>query len=189
LSFFFDGFKATKYSMRTGQVFGVIFAVTGLFLNPFLLVIGIFVFIGAGLEYTQVKFHSLLFGYKAKDIVMEDYSVLDSGETLKNAVDILLKTRQKGFFVKKDDDIVGLLVKDNIIEGLSKYGQDVKVNEVMTKDFKKVDANRPLSDIFKTLQKEKSDILPVFENQKLIGVIDLENLQEFFMVKSALREE
>ncbi|MFO8083155.1 MAG: hypothetical protein R6U27_02405, partial [Desulfobacterales bacterium] len=98
-------------------VFEPITLVTGLFINPFLFIIGIFVFLGAGFEYKQVKYRSLLTDYKAGDVAIKDYSVLNADEPLKNAVDILLKTRQTGFLIKEDEEIVGILVKDNIISG------------------------------------------------------------------------
>ncbi len=189
LSFRFDRVKATKYSMMAGQVFGALFALIGLFINPFLFIIGVFVFLGAQFEYKQVKFRSLLHNYKAKDIIMKDYSVLDPGDSLKKAVDMLLETRQTGFLVKKDGDYVGILVRDNIINGLSKHGEEVKVGEVMNKDFRKIEAETLLRDIFQDMQKQKLDFLPVFEDGKLIGVIDQENIQEFILVQSALQEE
>lgn len=189
LSLRFNRVKATKYSMVAGQVFGVIFAITGLFVNPFLFVIGIFVFLGAGYEYTQVRFRSMLTDYTAKDIVMEDYMVLAASDPVKKAVEIMLKTRQTGFLVKEDDNVTGILDKDNIIKGLSEHGEEVEVGEIMTEDFQRVEAKTPLRDIFQTIQKKKAGFFPVFENDKLLGIIDQENIQEFIMVQSALREE
>lgn len=190
LSFRFDRVKATKYSMVAGQVFGAIFAIFGLFVNPFLFIIGVFVYLGAQFEYKQVKFRSLLFDYKVRDLVMKDYRVLDPEDELKKAVEILLQTRQTGFLVKKNEkEFVGVLLKDQIIDGLSKYGREGKVEDVMLKDYKKIDADTLLKDLFQQMQKEKTDMFPVFDDQKLIGVIDMENIQEFIMVQSALHDE
>ncbi len=188
LSFKFDRIKATRYSMIAGQVFGGLFAMVGLFINPFLFVIGIFVVIGARLEYTRVKYGSFLVDYKAKDIVMEDYTALDQDEPLKKAVDLLLKSTQTGFLVKEKDEIVGIINKNSIINGLSNKGEDARLKDVMTTGFKHVEAGTPLRDIFKTMQQERIDILPVFDGKKLLGVIDQDNIQEFIMVQSALRE-
>jgi Zn-dependent protease/predicted transcriptional regulator len=188
LSIRFDRVSATRYSMMVGQVFGVIFALVGLFINPFLFVIGIFVVMGARLEYTQVRFTSFLVDHTAGDILMEDYASLQQEEPLKHAVDLLLRSSQKGFPVKEGDEVVGILTKNDIIGGLSRYGEDAPVREVMTTGFKHVDAATPLRDIFMTMQRERTDILPVFDGRKLIGVIDQDNIQEFIMVQSALRE-
>ncbi len=188
LSLNMDRIKATKYAMMSGQVFGVLFAIVGLFINPFLFIIGMFVVIGARLEYAQVKYQSLLVNYTAKDILIKDYSVLDAEDPLNKAVDKLLKTQQTGFLVKNGEDVVGILSKDNIIKGLSKHHKEVNVRQVMTTEFERVEASTSLRHIFQTMQKKKMDILPVFENKKLIGVIDMESVQEFIMVKSALHE-
>lgn len=187
LSFRFNRVKATRYSMIAGQVFGGIFAVIGLFINPFLFVIGIFVFLGAGSEYAQVKYGALLSDYTAKDVVMNDYSLFHPDEQLQKAVDVMLKTSQTGFLAGEGDHILGVLLKDNLIKGLSQRDDDVRVRDVMTRDFKKVENNTPLQEVFTFMQKKKIGLLPVFDDGKLVGVIDKENLQEFVMVKLALQ--
>ncbi len=183
--------KATKYSMMAGQVFGAFFALAGLFINPFLFVIGVFVFIGARSEYMQVKFSSLLTDYQAKDIVMDDYTVLKPDDPLQKAVDIMLKTRQRGFLIssEEDDDIMGILTRDNLINGLANHNNDEDVSLVMTTDFKKVEAGTSLQKVFQIMQQGKLDLLPVFENDKLFGVIDQENIQEFISVQTALHKD
>ncbi len=179
--------KATRYSMIAGQIFGGIFALIGLFINPFLFVIGIFVFLGAGSEYAQVKYGSVLSDYTAKDLVMNDYSLFNPEEQLNRAVEVMLKTSQTGFLAGEGDEISGVLLKDNLIKGLSQRDDDVKVRDVMTREFRRVEKNTSLQEIFTYMQKEKIHLLPVFDNGKLAGVIDKENLQEFVMVKLALQ--
>ena len=49
--------RATRIAARVGQLFGVLFAVAGLFLNPFLVFIGIFVFLGAKAEADYAERH------------------------------------------------------------------------------------------------------------------------------------
>lgn len=185
LSLRYDRIKATKYSMMSGQVFGVVFAIIGVFINPFLFIVGMFVVIGARLEYSQLKFRSFLYDYVAKDILIKDYSVVDPGDALKEAVDLLLKSQKTGFLVKENDEVKGLLFKDDIIKGLSKYHEDVNVRQVMTTDFEPVEASTSLRDIFQIMQQKKMQMLPVFENKRLIGVIDMESIHEFIMIKSA----
>ena len=117
LSLRVDRLKATRYSMMAGQVFGVLFALVGLFINPFLFIIGVFVVIGARMEYTQVKYASLLVDHRAKEILMKDFTVFDPDEPLKHVVERLLNSTQSGFPVKKDGNVVGILSKDDIIKG------------------------------------------------------------------------
>ncbi len=189
LSYKFSRLEATKYAMMSGQVFGAIFAIAGLFINPFLVIIGIFVFIGARVEYSQVKFRTILSDYKVKDIILKDYTSFSADDPLQKAVDKLLNSREVGFLVVKEEDVVGILSKDNIISGLSDYGKEGKVQQVMTKEFDRVEGSDSLSKVMMDMQKNKYDILPVFDNGNIIGVLDQENIQEFIMVHSALHEK
>jgi predicted transcriptional regulator len=188
LSLRFDRLKATRYSMLAGQVFGSLFALVGIFINPFLFIIGIFVVIGARMEYTLVKHSTLLVDHQVKDILIKDYTTFRPEEPLKNAVDRLLSSAQSGFLVQENGGVIGVLTKEDIIQGLSSHGEDVQVREVMSTVFRKIDASASLRDIFKFMQKDRAGLMPVFEDQKLVGIIDQENIQEFIMVQSALRD-
>ena len=99
---------------------------------------------------------------------------------------MLLQSTQTGFLVMEDDDVKGILVKDNIINGLSGEGKETKVKDVMITEFKHVEKDTPLRDIFQVMQQKKTEILPVYEKNKVAGIIDQENIQEFIMVQSAL---
>ena len=115
----------------------------------------------------------------------KNFESLHPADPQKKAVDMLLKTPQTGFLVKSEEDVAGILSKDDIIKGLSKHHEEVNVRQVMTRDIKHVDANKSLRDIFRTMQKEKMQMLPIYDNNKMIGVIDLESIHEFMMIQSA----
>ncbi|PRZ02259.1 CBS domain-containing protein [Marinilabilia salmonicolor] len=152
----------------------------------FFLIIGVFIFWGTRMEYAQVKFQSFLSHYTAKDLLMKDFETLRPEGSLKKAVDLPLKTPQAGFLVKSGDDVATILSKNDIIKGLSKHHEEVNVRpQVITSDFKKVEANKSLRNIFQTMQKKKIQMLPVYEHNKMIGVIDMENIHEFMMIRSA----
>ena len=53
--------RATGIAATIGKVFAVIFGIVGLFLlNPFLILIALFIYIGASMESTAVRYHFLL---------------------------------------------------------------------------------------------------------------------------------
>jgi len=52
--------RATGIAATVGKIFAVIFGIVGLiFLSPFLVLIALFIYIGASMESTAVKYHFL----------------------------------------------------------------------------------------------------------------------------------
>ncbi|MFW5886974.1 MAG: site-2 protease family protein [Bacteroidota bacterium] len=188
LSFRMNREKATKIAMLSGQAFGVIFVFGGIFVNPFLVIIGIFVFIGARMEYEEVRSKSVLEGYTVYDALMKKYTKLNPGEKLKNAVDVMLDTHEESFLVAENDKILGLLTKKDIIKGLSEYGESGEIDRVMRTTFESLRPDMPLLQAFEILKRNKSEVLPVFKDNHLEGVLDMDNVQEFMQVKSAIKE-
>ena len=181
----FERHIATNIAARIGQVLAVGFVFMGFFSNPFLVFIGLFIFLGAQAEaeFTLVK--SLLKGYKVKDVLMRQYQTIEANETIKTAVAMLLNGQSRNFLVTENGISVGTLSRDEIIKALSEQGENVVIHNVMNKNLIYLDANAPLEDAYQQVQESKSSLMPVMENKQLIGTLDTENILEFIMVKNA----
>lgn len=185
LSLKFERHIATNIAARIGQVFAIIFIFLGVFINPFLIFIGLFVFLAAKAEseYTQTK--SLLHGYRVKDALMQQYNSIDAGQTIKTAVKMLLDGQSKNFLVTENSHSVGTLSRDEIIRALAAQGENEVIYKVMNKDLIVLNADSPLEIAYQQVQGHKSTLMAVMENNKLIGALDTENILEFIMVKDA----
>jgi Zn-dependent protease/CBS domain-containing protein len=174
---------ATKIAARIGQVLALGFIFIGIFYNPFLVIIGIFVIMAAQIEtnYTDSKY--LLKGYKVRDIVIQNFLSLDSKETLATATQLLLNSQSKDFLITKDGRASGTLNRDEIITALSQKKENSSLETIMNTNLVYLDANSLLEDAFETIYKNKSSLLLVLENQELIGILDTENLLEFILIK------
>ena len=186
LSFKMDRVRATNVSKTIGQLFAVGFMILGIFVNPFLIIIGIFVFIGANAEYQMVKFGSALHNFKVEDVLITDFMTIGPGETIAEAADLLVHHRGNAFIVMSDDKMEGILTKDDIIRGITEYGLNGRVKEVMTTGVFTVDKQSPLNEVFQEMQQKRYAIVPVIFEGKIIGVIELENLNEFMRIQNAL---
>ncbi len=74
--------KATQIAKDIGQIFAILFIVAGLFVNPFLVIIGIFILLGAKGEYEMIKYQEILRDTTVKDIVKTEFAELDENNTL-----------------------------------------------------------------------------------------------------------
>ena len=185
LSFKMERHKATAIAARIGQFLAIGFVIVGLFSNPFLIFIGLFVFLGARAEaeYTQAK--SILKGFTVNDVLMKQYQTISAGETIKEAVSMLLNGQYKSFLVTDNGQAVGTLNRDEIIKALSSQGENSIIHNVMNKELLFLKAEMPLEEAWQLMQ-QRNTLMPVFNNDKLVGTLDTENILEFIMVKGAI---
>jgi Zn-dependent protease/CBS domain-containing protein len=186
LSFKMDRLKATKHAKNAGQVFAVAFIIAGMFINPFLVIIGFFVFLGARAEYEMIKFRQGLNDFKVNDALITDYTTLDRTDSLGKAADLLVHKNESGFIVVSNGDFEGMLTKEGIIDGLSKYGKEGKVEDSMNTALPSLDINRPLHEVFQEMQQNKYSVLPVLSKDKIKGILDRESINELMLVQNAM---
>lgn len=174
---------ATKIAARIGQFLALGFIFLGMFYNPFLVIIGIFVIIAAQIETNYTDSKQVLKGYKVRDIVMRKFLAIESDETLAAAIKLLLDSQSKDFLITKDGRATGTLNRDEIIAALSQKGENIRLETIMNRELIYLNADSYLEEVFETIYKNKSSLLLVLENQELIGTLDTENLLEFILIK------
>lgn len=179
--------KATRIAKDIGQVFAIIFILAGLFINPFLVVIGFFILLGAKGEYEMIKYQDVLKNYAVKDIVRTEFASIGSDETLGEAAKKLVQVADSGFVVMEEGEYAGLLAKNDLIQGLSNHGKEGKVKDAMRGNIDPIHPDDALYDVYEHLQKTRNNLLPVFSDDEFVGVLDMDNLQEFFMIRKAIQ--
>jgi Zn-dependent protease/predicted transcriptional regulator len=187
LAFKLNRVRATSLAVIVGRVFAVLFMVYGFYGNPMLIFIGIFIFIGAQSELDYIVSVNLLKGYKVKDILMTDFKIIPPMATLKDVVSILLNGQDESFIVSESDHIMGVVTKLDVIKGLSQYDENVEVTKVMNPKIIQLSPEMSVQEAYEVMVKNNYSILPVIYNNKLIGVLDLENIYEFMMIKSSIK--
>jgi Zn-dependent protease len=177
---------ATKIASNIGQGIAIIFIFTGLFYNPFLSLIGVFVFFGAFAENLTVQQLEFLKGHTVRDAMMTHFTTLSPGSTAGEGIDKLLAGNENTFLIEEEGKVKGIVNSNNLIEALRKYGTNVPVAQIMKTEFKSFDAETSLTDVFSDAVKDGNSFYPVIDGNKLVGVINKENINEFVMVQSAL---
>jgi len=188
LSFRLNRVKATRIAAGIGQVLAIGFVFIGLFYNPILLLIGIFIFLGAQAESSFAQTRDLLSGYKVADVVMEEYKTLRTDEPLSKAIELLLDGQSTKFLVSDNGEVAGTLSRNEMVKALSEVGREARVGDVMNRDVEYFDADMELKDAFLKMQNHKHGLILVRRRNDFVGVVDLENIQEFIMLRGAQPE-
>jgi len=180
-----DRVKATQIAAGIGKLLAFGFVVTGFYLNPFLIFIGLFIILGANAEEQMVKTQALLVDLKAKDALMTNYLALDKLLPISHAVKLLLDGQAKNFLITENEQPYGVISSKDIVRGIKEFGEEGTLDHITQTNLTYVDKDAPLSDVFLELKKSKSPIVLVASQGQLMGIIDAENLAELILVNDA----
>lgn len=178
-------YKATNIAVRIGQLLAIGLVLFGLSGNIWLVFIGVFIYLGAGAEGNYESTRSALSKYKVKDAIMHQFTPLQSSDTIGTAVRLLLDGQEKEFIVLENKEVVGTLTRNEMIEGLGHYGKESSLSEVMKKTILRLEPQMPLDDVYDQMSDENVEIAPIFENGKLIGVLNRENIMEILIIDNS----
>lgn len=185
LSFKFERAVATRIAASVGQLLAIGFVLIGFFYNPFLVFIGIFIFLGAQAEAQHAEAKSQLKGFTVAHALMREVPMLKPDDTIQHSTDRLLDTQNRNFIVVNGAEVIGTLSRDEIIRALREGKEHSAVMEAMNRDFISLDAAMPLEEAWTKLQTSRKAAAPVFSAGQLVGMLDNENIAEFLMIKEA----
>lgn len=180
--------RATRIAASVGQGMALLFGFRGLFSNPFLVFIALFVWMGATAEYGMAQTDALLSDVPVRRAMVTLYDVLSPKQSLGEAVAITLKGPQADFPVVEAGQVVGILTQGELLKGLSEEGRDALVSHAMHAEFDTAHPDEDLDDAFKRLQLCQCRTLPVLEHGQLVGLLTRDNLTAFLSIQSVLAE-
>ena len=181
--------RATEIAAKFGQVFAFLFAAAGLFINPMLVLIGMFIYIAASSELHSSALRWFAEGLTVAEGMERTVRSLSANAPLSEAVEALLASSQRAFPVIDAAHLpVGLLDRDDLLVGLKEKGPDAAVSSVM-RQTAVTGASVPLNDAVMDMNRQglRSQIV-VDDRGRLAGLLTVENVAEMMMVHS-LRPE
>ncbi len=177
---------ATRIAATVGQVMAMVFVIVGLFVvnNPMLLLVALFVYFGAAAESQMVDARSILRGIPVRDAMMTRFETLSVDDSLGIAARELLAGTQQDFPVTDQGRLVGMLRRADLAQGLGESAYHRSVREVMTCDCLVVSELDLLDNVMLGMQRGCLSV-PVVRGDRLVGLLDTENIGEFMMIRSA----
>jgi CBS domain-containing protein len=182
-----DYVRATQVAASIGQGLAFLFGFWGLFNNPFMLFIALFVWMGAGQEASMVQVRYALDGIPVTRAMLTDYQVLSPEDTLGEMARQMLAGIQQDFPVVQDGKMLGVVTRRDFLAALTARGDCVPVSEVMRSGAPEVDSHDMLEKALARLQESGVPMVPVVHAGELVGILTSENITEFLMIRSARR--
>jgi len=179
--------QATQIAASIGQGIAIFFGFIGLFYNPLLLFIAFFVWIGAAQEASMAQMKSAVGSIPVKQAMLTDFRSLHKTDSLDRAVELTLAGSQKDFPVVDNGRIEGILTQTDLLKALSARDQYLTVTSAMQKNFVTVDSLEMLESAFAKLKDCNCHTLPVTLNDKLVGLLTMDNIGEYIRIQTALK--
>ena len=181
--------RATHIAAGVGQFMAMLFVVIGLLTQHWMLLfIALFVYLGAQGEAQAAEMNSIFRNVRAHDAMITRFQVLSPLDTLQRAADELLAGHQQDFPVMEDGHLAGILRRSELVEAIKNHGLEQQVGQVMSRACPSVNSNERLDEAVTRMQQEGCSTLPVEFQGRLVGLLTAENIGEWAMIHSALRD-
>jgi Zn-dependent protease len=182
-----DYVRATEIAASLGQALALLFGIVGLFSNPFLMFIALFVWMGASAEASSVSVRGALAGVPVSRAMITDFRVIDANAPLQSVAALVIAGSQRDFPVLDEGRLAGVLTRDALVRAIAERGLMSPVHEAMATAFTTVEARSLLEDALHRLQECQCPVLPVVHEGRLVGLLTADNVGEYVMIQGALR--
>ena len=179
LSLKYSRTRATKTASDIGKVFAVIFAVAGIiWLNFLLILIALFVFLGATQENSMTVLSERIKAVKVTDVMNARVAYVHDTDSLDDVASRLVSQKVTGCPVINDLGHVIGMISIHDIAGRSDTSV-MTAGGVISGDIFGVTANATLYDAMLMMSDKEVSVLPVFEGTEIIGLVSSEMILRY----------
>src|SRR5438876_2754525 len=117
-----DYVRATQVAAHVGQAMALVFGLLGLFKNPFLIFIALFVWIGAAQEASMVQMRTALSGIPVSRAMLTDFRTVAPDDPAQRVLELILAGSQQDFPVVdggKGGRLAGVLLRSDVLKALA----------------------------------------------------------------------
>jgi Zn-dependent protease/CBS domain-containing protein len=180
---------ATKYAAYIGRLFGIAMVGIGIFYDFWLIIIGVFIYIGASEEAEQTIVSTTLARVRVKDVIQSEVGSVQPETTLADTLEVMFKARYHDALVEKDAVFQGIVVWDEIIKVKPEQRSELRVGQMPLKKLS-VFQDESILEAYKIMIREKIDLLPVVDREtptKIVGVLTSESVASAYKKAKNLR--
>ena len=178
--------RATQLAASLGQVLAFALGFLGLFGNPLLIFIAIFVYIAAGGEARMSAFNEAARGLSVGDAMETRFTAIPVEANLAAAIETLLATAQHEFpVVDAFGKPIGLLVREDILSALKSHDREAAITDFMRSPVETIGSATPLEAVVDRLHGPQAVALAVTDSEGvLVGLLTRQNLAEMMIIKT-----
>jgi len=123
---------------------------------------------------------------KISSILSHNVNTIGADDTINKALEIMNSMNFNGIpVVNGNNQLVGMIVKADVYRFLIERGHydNYPVERVMSKSVITAEVNEDILVVAKRLRESNIVAIPVLENEKVVGIISMENLLDYYISK------
>jgi Zn-dependent protease/CBS domain-containing protein len=175
---------ATRYAVNIGKIFGIGMVIIGFLIPSYflLILVGIFVYIGASEEAEQTIVSTTLAGVRVKDVIQSEFGSVNPQQSLTEALEVMFKNRYHDVLVEKDGIFQGVITWNELMK-ISKEERSTRRVEQMPLKNIAVFEDESILEANKIMIREKIDLIPVVDKdltKRVVGVLTSEAIAKAY---------
>ena len=166
--------EATRKAVGISQILAMVMMFAGIS-NAWFMLAGISLFLAVQIEDRSMLFHAVVESVRLEDIMLTEFATLSPADTLQDALHKAVHTLQDDFPVIRGSDLVGVINKQGIIAALRDNGNGY-VQSAMARVQDVCHRGESLGVAFRKITAQGATLIPVVDNDRLIGIVTLQNV-------------
>jgi len=164
--------RATKIAADVGKGFAIVFGLVGLFFfNPFLILIALFIYIGASMESTAVKYSFLLQNVTVGDMMSSPVTTVAPTLPVSQVITMMYSSKHLGFPVVERDTLIGMVTLADVNRNSSIDREAMQVRDIMTHDPVTLPPTAPVIEALKIMSARNFGRIPVVQDGRILGIV------------------
>ncbi|HOB17101.1 MAG TPA: CBS domain-containing protein [Candidatus Methanoculleus thermohydrogenotrophicum] len=165
-------YRATRIAADVGKMFAVLFGIIGfLLLNPILVLIAFFIYIGASQEATYLRYNILLQDVTVADAMSSPVITVEPTMPLSRVIEMMYETKHLGFPVVERGSLVGIITLADVHKVSPIDREAMQVRDVMTANPITLPPSASLLDALRIMSSQNIGRVPVVVDDTLVGIV------------------
>lgn len=181
MAFVMDYRRATVIAATVGQVIAVLLGILGLYSLNFLLVItAVFIFLSARQEVAASEVVGALDMIRAGDALAAQPAVVQVGQRIRDAAEVLLATRQNAAVVLQGERPIGVVARNDVQAAIAAGRGEMWVTMVMRRQLVSVQVSDSLDAARLMMAEQHTPVVMVFDGETFRGLLTIDDIAAAF---------
>ncbi len=182
-----DYVRATDIAASVGQVVAIAFGFVGLFSNPMLVLIALFVWVGAQHEARAAHVRASLSEIPVSRAMISSVVAASPDEPVSSVARHMLAGFQDDIPVVEGGVLVGVVGRGEVLKATIDGDPGAAVSSLMARDVPSVRETDSLDEALEKLQESGRRSIPVVRDGALVGMLPVENVAYLLQVRERTR--
>lgn len=177
--------RATSIAVSVGKGIAVVMAIVGFFINIWLILIALFIYLGAREEERGTYISTALEGVTVGRIMTREVSTVAPSSSVRQLLDKMMVEKHLGYPVTDGQRVVGIVTLQDA-QRIPAEQQDITtVDQVMSREVLSVNPETPAMDAIQLISSRGIGRLVVLEGERLVGIVSRSDLMRTLEIRAA----